>query len=61
MASSVEKPNQTTTQLEPLPPPQQHRHHQQHKPQHHHPIHDNQISFGMMQSSSSPSVLGNYM
>lgn len=62
MASSVEKPNQTTTQLEPLPPPQ-HRHHQQHKPQHHHhPIHDhNQISFGMMQSSSSPSVLGNYI
>ncbi|XP_004493559.1 bZIP transcription factor TGA10-like isoform X2 [Cicer arietinum] len=56
MASSVKNPNQTTTQLEPLPPPQ-HRHHQiQHN------FHDhNQISFGMMQSSSPPSVPGTYI
>lgn len=53
MASSVEKPNQTTTQLEPLPP-SQHHHHQHHQP-------DNQISFGMMQSSSSTSLPGNFM
>ncbi|XP_050911100.1 bZIP transcription factor TGA10 isoform X1 [Lathyrus oleraceus] len=52
MASSVEKPNQTTTQLEPLPPSQ--HHHQHHQP-------DNQISFGMMQSSSSTSLPGNFI
>ncbi|CAK8543323.1 unnamed protein product [Lathyrus sativus] len=54
MASSVEKPNQTTTQLEPLPPSPHHHHHQ-----HHHQ--DNQISFGMMQSSSSTSLPGNFI
>ncbi|KAK7336620.1 hypothetical protein VNO77_17166 [Canavalia gladiata] len=46
----------TTTQLEPLPPPQYRHHH------HHHQIHDHQISFGMMQSSSSSSSIpGNYL
>ncbi|XP_014495476.1 bZIP transcription factor TGA10 isoform X2 [Vigna radiata var. radiata] len=60
--------NQTTNnQLEPLPPPQHrhpHPHHyqlQQHQPQNHQ-VHDHQISFGMMQSSSSSSSIpGNYL
>ncbi|WJX83952.1 bZIP transcription factor tga10, variant 3 [Trifolium repens] len=63
-ASSVKNLNQTTTQLEPLPPQQQHHHfhHQQHQQQQHQQHHqNNQISFGMMQSSSSPSVPGSYI
>ncbi|KAL2326944.1 hypothetical protein Fmac_020371 [Flemingia macrophylla] len=64
MASSVKSTN-STTQLEPLPPPL-HLHHQQQQPQHHFLHHrqipDNQISFGMMpSSSSSPSIPGNYL
>ncbi|KAG4913036.1 hypothetical protein AAZX31_19G131600 [Glycine max] len=72
MASSkTTNPTTTTTQLEPLPPPQQRHppppHHQlqQHHHHHHHhqQIHDHhQISFGMMQSSSSfSSIPGNYL
>ncbi|TKY53279.1 Transcription factor HBP-1b(c1) [Spatholobus suberectus] len=60
MASSVKSTN-STTQLEPLAPPP-HLHHQQ--PQHHfhhHQIPDQQISFGMMPSSSSASIPGNYL
>ncbi|XP_061346342.1 bZIP transcription factor TGA10-like [Gastrolobium bilobum] len=59
MASSVKSTNSTTTQMEPLPP-HQHRHHHHHH-FHHHQIQDNQISFGMMQSSSSSSIPGNYL
>ncbi|KAK7259484.1 hypothetical protein RIF29_25092 [Crotalaria pallida] len=55
----------TTTQLEPLSRPhhQQHQHHHQQQYHHHHfnHIQDNQISFGMMQSSSSSSIPGNYI
>ncbi|KAG5043390.1 hypothetical protein AAZX31_03G124500 [Glycine max] len=71
MASSkTTNPITTTTQLEPLPPPQ-HRHHphhlhqlqqQQHQHHYHQQIHDHQISFGLMQSSSSSSSIpGNYL
>ncbi|XP_057438733.1 bZIP transcription factor TGA10-like isoform X2 [Lotus japonicus] len=64
MASSVKNnTNPTTTQLQPLPPPQQHRH-PHHLFQHHHHHHqtpEHQISFGMMQPSSSSSVPGNYL
>ncbi|XP_061347984.1 bZIP transcription factor TGA10-like [Gastrolobium bilobum] len=64
MASSVKSTNSTTTQLEP-PAPLSHLHHHLHhhhqQPQHHHQIQDNQISFGMMPFSSSPSIPGNYL
>ncbi|OIV95426.1 hypothetical protein TanjilG_06888 [Lupinus angustifolius] len=52
-------PTTTTTQLEPLPQPR-HNHQQQHH-HHFHQIQDNQISFGMMQSSSSSTIPGNYL
>ncbi|KAH1060852.1 hypothetical protein AAZX31_02G166600 [Glycine max] len=63
MASSSVKgnTNSTTTQIEPLPPPL-HLHHQ--PPQHHfhhHQIPDQQISFGMLPSSSSASIPGNFL
>ncbi|CAL0302476.1 unnamed protein product [Lupinus luteus] len=63
MASgSVKSTNPTTTQLEPLPQPRHNHHHQQQQHQHHfHQIQDNQISFGMMQSSSSSTIPGNYL
>ncbi|KAK7345112.1 hypothetical protein VNO77_15563 [Canavalia gladiata] len=59
MASSVKSTNSTTTttQLQPLPPPP-HLHHQ---PHHHHQTQEHQISFGMMPSSSSSSIPGNYL
>ncbi|CAJ2673121.1 unnamed protein product [Trifolium pratense] len=61
--------NSTTTQLESFQQQQSHQHlhqqqqqHQQHQNQHqHHHMHDNQISFGMMPSSSSSSIPGNYL
>ncbi|XP_027366007.1 bZIP transcription factor TGA10-like [Abrus precatorius] len=57
MASTVKSTNPTTTQLEPLPPPPHlHPHHH-----HHHPTQEHQISFGMMPSSSSSSIPGNYL
>jgi len=59
MASSSVKSTNSTTQLEPLPP---HLHHQQ-PPHHfhHHQIPDQEISFGMMPSSSSHSIPANYL
>ncbi|KAK8468227.1 hypothetical protein PHAVU_007G257700 [Phaseolus vulgaris] len=59
MASSSVKSTNSTTQLEPLP---QHLHHQQ-PPHHfhHHQIPDQEISFGMMPSSSSHSIPANYL
>ncbi|XP_004497935.1 bZIP transcription factor TGA10 [Cicer arietinum] len=60
MASSSIVKN-TTNQLEPLPQQQNHHlHHHQHQHQHQH-MHDHQISFGMMTSSSSSSIPGNYL
>ncbi|KAI4300721.1 hypothetical protein L6164_034063 [Bauhinia variegata] len=63
MASTVKSSNQTNTQLEPTPIAS-HRHHhllQQQQQQQQHHIQEHQISFGMMQSSSSSSLPGHYL
>ncbi|XP_028183068.1 bZIP transcription factor TGA10-like isoform X3 [Glycine soja] len=62
-SSSVKSNTNSTTQLEPFLPPL-HLHHQQQPPQHHfhhHQIPDQQISFGMMPSSSLASIPGNFL
>ncbi|KAJ7976850.1 Transcription factor like [Quillaja saponaria] len=49
--------NQLTQIMEPLPPQQ----HQQHQQNHHQIENQHQFSFGMMQSSSSSSIPGNFL